>query len=102
MEFKDALKKIRQERSLSQQKLAELIGVKQYVIASWETGRSEPSIKDLISLKKALNVPLEYLLGIVCELPKYHEVIEIIDNLNNDDQDRLIDIIKQINDYKTK
>ena len=50
MAFKDSLKKLRVRNNLSQTELAEKLNVKQYVISSWEIGRSEPSINQLISL----------------------------------------------------
>lgn len=96
MEFKDSLKKIRQEKHLSQQALSDLVGVRQYVIASWETGRSEPSIKDIIKLQSVLNVPLEYLLGIIDELPKSYELMKYYDNLDSAKQDKLLNITKEI------
>ena len=48
MAFKDALKKLRIRNNLNQVELADKLNVKQYVISSWEIGRSEPSIKQLI------------------------------------------------------
>ena len=51
MAFKDSLKKLRVRNNLSQTELAEKLNVKQYVISSWEIGRSEPSINQLIILK---------------------------------------------------
>ena len=44
MAFKDSLEKLRIRNNLSQIELADKLNVKQYVISSWENGRSEPSI----------------------------------------------------------
>ena len=99
MDFKDSLKKIRQEKQLSQQKLAEMIDVKQYVIAGWETGRSEPSIKDIIKLKSSLNVSIEYLLGLESNL-ELSKLNEKLNELDLEKQTKLIEIINSIIDLQ--
>ena len=62
MAFKDSLKNLRVRNNLSQTELAEKLNVKQYVISSWEIGRSEPSINQLIILADIFKVPTDYLL----------------------------------------
>ena len=62
MAFKDSLKKLRTRNNLSQIELADKLNVKQYVISSWEIGRSEPSINQLIELSNIFKVPTDYLL----------------------------------------
>ena len=62
MAFKDSLKKIRIRNNLSQIELAEKLNVKQYVISSWEIGRSEPSINQIVKLSNIFKVPTDYLL----------------------------------------
>ena len=63
MKFNDSLKKLRVRNNLSQIELANKLNVKQYVISSWEIGRSEPSINQLIALANIFKVPTDYLLG---------------------------------------
>lgn len=62
MAFKDSLKKLRVRNNLSQIELAEKLNVKQYVISSWEIGRSEPSINQVIELSNIFKIPTDYLL----------------------------------------
>ena len=62
MAFKDSLKKLRVRNNLSQIELAKKLNVKQYVISSWEIGRSEPSINQVIELSNIFKVPTDYLL----------------------------------------
>lgn len=52
------IKELRQKRNLSQDELAELSGVQQYLISSYEVGRREPNIKTMRKLAKALNVKI--------------------------------------------
>ena len=62
MAFKDSLKKLRVRNNLSQIELADKLNVKQYVISSWEIGRSEPSINQIVELSNIFKVPTDYLL----------------------------------------
>ena len=62
MTFGETLKRLRQRNNISQDELAKKLNVKQYVISSWEIGRSEPSINQLIELSNIFKVPTDYLL----------------------------------------
>ena len=61
--FASNLKKIREERGLSQNKLGALAGVNQTTIARWENKEIAPSIDNVEDLANALNIPLPDLLG---------------------------------------
>lgn len=58
------LKELRIEKTLSQQKLAQEIGVTQKAIDFWEKGINEPKASYIIKLAKFFNVSSDYLLGI--------------------------------------
>lgn len=58
-----ALKKIRKEQEISQQKLADKIGVSRSTIAMWETGASQPDNGMLKRMADFFNVSTDYLLG---------------------------------------
>ena len=62
--FATRLKELRQENKLSQQKLAETIGVTQKAIDFWEKGINEPKASYIIKLAKFFAVSTDYLLGI--------------------------------------
>jgi len=49
------IKKIRLEKGLTQQKLADVIGVKQQHIQRWESGKFKPKTDKLVLIAKALN-----------------------------------------------
>lgn len=80
MAFKDALKKLRIRNNLNQVELADKLNVKQYVISSWEIGRSEPSIKQLIELSYIFKVPVDYLLDKDVVLVSNEEEFNIVTN----------------------
>lgn len=58
------LKELRIEKNLSQQKLAQEIGVTQKAIDFWEKGINEPKASYIIKLAKFFNVSSDYILGI--------------------------------------
>lgn len=62
--FSTNLKFLREQRGLSQNKLAEKIGVNQTTIARWEDDNRVPTIDNAIDVSEALNIPLSDLLGI--------------------------------------
>ncbi|EHJ01172.1 helix-turn-helix domain protein [Clostridium sp. DL-VIII] len=62
MGFAANLKSLRQERHISQEELAEIIGVSRQAVSKWEQGSSYPEIEKLIILSKELNVSLDYLM----------------------------------------
>lgn len=46
MGYNEIIKKIRQTKKLTQQELANILGVGQSVLASWESGARTPSYKN--------------------------------------------------------
>ena len=60
--FKDNLKNLRLFNNLTQQGLADKLGVSFKTISHWESGYSEPSLQLLIKLKQVLNTSFDELL----------------------------------------
>jgi putative transcriptional regulator len=63
MAFKDALKRIRKERGLSQSGLAAKVGISVRNVQNWEQGHRGPSATVVLALAQALDVPAETLLA---------------------------------------
>ena len=82
VEFGNRLRRLRKDRNLTQQQLAELIGVKNSVISFYEVGERTPSPDVLRKLALALHVSTDYLLGI--------ERAASLDVTGLDEQDRLL------------
>lgn len=61
LEFAQRLKRYRRERGLTQQELAERIGVSNKSVSRWESG-SYPDVPTLVSLARALDVTVDALL----------------------------------------
>lgn len=62
--FNERLKELRLEKNLSQNELAEKLGVSQKSISNWETGVREADFETLEKMTKFFNVTADYLLGI--------------------------------------
>ena len=58
------LRMIREMKRLTQADVAKLIGTTNSLIANYESGRREPTIKNLIKLATVLNISLDWLLDI--------------------------------------
>ena len=55
-EFRNILKKLRKEASLSQSELAKKLKIPTSTYANWEQGRTEPSIKDIFNLIRLFEI----------------------------------------------
>ena len=63
MDYSVNIKFLRKKHRLTQDALAEKLGVKRHTICDWESGRTEPSIDSIIKLSQAFNIPAQYLLN---------------------------------------
>jgi len=63
MKLGETILKYRQERGLSQEKLAEQVGVSRQAVSKWEVGDAIPDTDKLIPLARALGISVDELLG---------------------------------------
>lgn len=73
MEFKDILKKLRNEKGLTQSDLAQITGLTRSAIGMYELGKREPSFEVLEILADFFNVDMNTLLGKSQEHEKINE-----------------------------
>lgn len=62
MNFSDKLQKLRRQKGLSQEELAEECGVSRQAISKWESDQSMPELDKLILLAELFEVSIDYLL----------------------------------------
>lgn len=62
MALSEKLYKLRKKGGLSQEQLAEQLGVSRQAISKWESGKAIPESDTLISISKYFNVTLDYLM----------------------------------------
>lgn len=58
-EFICNLKKYRQLKELTQEQLAEIVGVRRETIMRLEAGKYNPSLKLAVDISRAVNAPIE-------------------------------------------
>ena len=58
----DNIKKFRKDFGISQEELAEKLGVTKQNIASWESNETQPSLDSIIAISKMFNVSTDMLL----------------------------------------
>ena len=63
MSFGENLQRIRRKNNLSQEGLAEMLGVSRQAVSKWELGDGYPEVDKLLLLSKKLNISLDSLLG---------------------------------------
>lgn len=59
----DNIKNYRKKNNMSQDELAEKLGVSRQSISLWETGQTQPTIDNIIALAKVFNISSDMLLG---------------------------------------
>ena len=63
MSFAENLKQLRKEKQLSQEELAEILGVSRQAISKWEQGIGYPEVEKLLLLSGELRVSLDSLMA---------------------------------------
>lgn len=120
--FVKNLKYIRNQKKISQQELADKIGVDRSTIGYWENGKADPTLLNVQKLSDALNVNMVKLVGIdlsseenqtnekkqFSEEEKKEALKQVLkdkgflnenEEISKDDVDKLIDFAKRNKDY---
>ena len=63
MSFAENLKRIRKKKRLSQEELAEILGVSRQAVSKWEQGLGYPEVDKLLLLSHELNISLDSLMA---------------------------------------
>ena len=79
MTFAEMLQKLRTEKGLSQQRLADLLFVDRSTVASWETGRRVPDAVTMRRISDSLGVDVSILLN-TNEVSGNRPVVMMVDN----------------------
>lgn len=61
MKFYEKLQLLRRERGLSQEELAEMLGVSRQAISKWESGQTYPEIEKIVTLSEIFGVTMDSL-----------------------------------------
>lgn len=63
MDFENKIAQLRKDKGITQEELAEKIGVSRQAVAKWEAGQSVPEITTLIQIADCFEVSLDLLVG---------------------------------------
>ena len=95
MNFGRRFKLYRKSKNLTQKQAAELLGVKPYQLANYESNRSEPNIRVLIGMSKAYGVSIDLLLGNAKEFGPTIEEREVMEKERREFQKELMALLKK-------
>jgi len=63
-EFAERLKQSRQRKKVTQQQIADILGIDRTTVTHWEKGRNTPNPNQLAKIASYLGVSADYLLGL--------------------------------------
>ena len=63
MKYNERIREIREDNSLTQQKVADLLNVGQRTYADYESGKTRIPVDNLLILAKFYNVSMDYITG---------------------------------------
>ncbi len=102
-ELAKQLKELREQRKLSQTRLAQLIGVSPRVYNRWENGDATPHWESILKIADLLGVSLDELAGraksrddIVINNQKLYELYKKVNFLPDEDQSALIIVLDSL------
>lgn len=68
------ISKYRNMKNLSQEKLADLVGVSRQAIVNWEENKSKPSLINFVKISKKLEIPVDIITGLKERFEIFNEV----------------------------
>lgn len=87
--FANRLTQLRKERGLTQEEIANIIGISNSAISLWEAKKKQPTLMNIIKLCIFFNVSPEWLLGITNDKTPYPGKLTIkFKNLKNKNKEK--------------
>ena len=86
MTFAEKLKSIRKQVGMSQELLAEKIGVSRQAVTKWETGAGIPDIENMISISNLFNISIDEL---ICNERTTLNTSEYLESITEYDIDKI-------------
>ena len=65
--YNERMKDLREDKDLSQQQFAKLMGLSDVTIQSYEYGKSEPKVSTLIKMAQLYGTSIDYIVGLTDE-----------------------------------
>ncbi len=100
MNFSKIAKELREEAGLSQQKLADKIGLSSSAIARWELGQSEPGCNAILAYAKFFDVSADYLLNLEDDFGvRTATAPAVMGDTNNTQERELLELFRTLSPY---
>ena len=89
------IKAARLEKKLTQEQVAEILGVSRQTISNWENEKSYPDIISVIKMSECYDVSLDYLLKGEQKMKSYYDYLEESTNVvkSNANRNKIITIV---------
>ena len=92
MNFSEKLKEIRKNKGLSQEQLAEKIGVSRQAITKWETGKGLPDVENMVIIAEIFKTTLDELLRDSAAKPETQPPIFVSETIYDIDCEKHFDL----------
>ena len=89
MKFNEKLVMLRKQHNLSQEQVAEKLGVARQTISKWELGETTPEMDKLILISEIYNITLD-------ELVKEENEVKVVNDPNNTNSQKLAGMLIKI------
>lgn len=101
----ERLKKVRKEKGMKQEELAEILGLKKSTISLYESNKYDPSDSAKLKIARCFDVSLDYLLGVIdTSVPYYRKERFLIlpDDISETDINLASDFVEFIHNRSMK
>jgi len=97
--FQTVIKDLRKQRKLTQQQVADIVGITATGVSYWESGNTVPNVETLNKLANYFGVTVNYLLGIKDNFKKKEDnsrtaiIFRKAEQVSGEDKEKLLNIL---------
>ena len=100
----ETIRELRKKKGLTQQQLADLIGISNVSLSNYERGTQMPDLVTLANIAKELDTTTDLLLGLASEIPESEKprtieariLAEGIDRLPKEQREQALDVMRAV------
>ena len=95
--FGERLKKLREERRVSQSELARRLDTSPRMVLRWEKDEVKPGADHLVNISKNLGVSVDEILGLGSpDDPLFHELMALTSHLDTKNRHLVLDLVRAL------
>jgi len=95
----ERLRKLRKDRGIRQEELADIIGVQKSTVSLYEIGKNDPSDKVKTEIAKYFKISLDYLVGVIDEPVPYYSkdlFLKLPDDMSDEENYLMSEYLKYL------